>query len=538
MEQLKDLTALVAAHGVYALSVIFIFYQQRRAVKNLAEAQEGQDKRYFRMVHASVIAVTYALVTASTVIWFYATFQYQPVKIIKGEVIGLHKLAAAAAAVSVNEQLAPERSDIDFYPVDDVAKLDGEYKFRWALLATEDVRQLAFRFVQRSEAPDATTFHPVPPLGAPASTGPKRRISTLEKRFVLELGTSYSPRHVIQLTYRPDENPSRIGTLWRNHPDGKQVAVGWDESIPLPAAQVQPTESIQGVLLRKFFVTALAAPIVQEVFAADGSYDPALGRALAIQLASADLRTRLFARRILVQAGNRSFRFINDLLDRKVTTQPLDSATLLDSLSSAVDEIELKTPFSDEGQLKLAVSFYDARDYQSAAYRFEKAGNISGTDALNVARRAHAHLEAGSFAKSIQAFNEYLAGNLSKEERLWAYNGLSCAYQRAGRNDEAVMQSREALKIAPDSATTLNTLSYAYAKQGKNLPEALTLVERALKQKPDNSDYLETKGYVLYKLGRVSEGYELIRRADIMQPNHPDTQADLREVQAALARRR
>jgi hypothetical protein len=98
MEQLKDLTALVAAHGVYALSVIFIFYQQRRAVKNLAEAQEGPEKRYFRMVHASVIGVTYALVTASTVIWFYATFQYQPVKIIKGEVIGLHKLAAAQQA--------------------------------------------------------------------------------------------------------------------------------------------------------------------------------------------------------------------------------------------------------------------------------------------------------------------------------------------------------------------------------------------------------------------------------------------------------
>jgi len=70
MDQLKDLTALVAAHGVYALSVIFIFYQQRRAVKNLAEAQEATDKRHFRKVHASVIVVTYALVTASTIIWF------------------------------------------------------------------------------------------------------------------------------------------------------------------------------------------------------------------------------------------------------------------------------------------------------------------------------------------------------------------------------------------------------------------------------------------------------------------------------------
>ena len=70
---IEKLTLLVAAHGVYALSVIFIFYLLRRAYQNLQQAQTDEDRRYFRRAHAAVLAATFFLVAAASTVWWRST---------------------------------------------------------------------------------------------------------------------------------------------------------------------------------------------------------------------------------------------------------------------------------------------------------------------------------------------------------------------------------------------------------------------------------------------------------------------------------
>lgn len=539
METLSQLTTLIAAHGVYALSVIFIFFQQRRAVRNLFDARDGADKRYFRKVYTSVVIATYALVAASTVVWFYATFMYAPVKMITGEVSGLRKatlLSSDDNSVSISNQIAPERNDLEFYPVDDVARFDGGYRFRWAVFAKEDVSTLAFRFVHQYKAPRrANALRPFPTSDSSTSEEkPAFLERTIERRFVLDLGTISSLRRAIQLAYKPDTtDPTKVGTLWMHRPDGSVVAVTWASQ---PAEAPARSNSPQSRLLERFgLATLLAQSGAPALFARDGTYNADTGRALAIQLGSADLRTRLNARQMLVQAGPRSYRFVNDVLTKKVTGVSLDGRVLLDSLSTVVEEVELRgTSFPPQGHLKLAEAFYAVGDYDAAAYRFEKAGNITGDDSENLARQGHAYLEAGSFSKAAKALNAYLAGSLSPEQRVWALNALSVVYHQAGRLDESVAIRHEALKLAPNSASLLNGLAYTYAKQGKNLSEALALIDRALRQKPDFLEAQGTRGYILYKLGRFSEALPILRKNAVDLPKNSDAQNDLREAEQAL----
>lgn len=543
MEAMPNLTNLLAAHGVYALTVIFIFYQQRRAYQNLREASAGHERVYFRRVHVSVIAATYVLAVASTIVWFYATFMYQPVRLIKGEVNGLVKTIAESSGADVetrHQQLAPERAgDLDFYPVNDTPTLTGEYRFRWALLAREDLRHLAFRFVQESALPtDVPLLRPgVPGVDRVSDAGSRaQKRSVVEKRFVLDLDAlHYSPTRAIHLTYRSADDPASLGHLWLSREDGGFDQIKWADATDV----VQPRLLTR---LLELLSPALAAKSGVTMFEKDGTYKAEAGRALQLQLGSDELRTRLNARELLTQGGSASFKFIIDVLDKKIVAPPqsADWPLLIDSLLKAVDDIELRGErFPREGHLKLAVASYDIADYRSAAVHFDKAGDaLTRRDPMQMAMRGHSYVETERFAEAIDTLNQYLAADLSTQNRLWARNELGWLYHRTGRWTDAIREEKEALRLAPDSADAINSLAYTYAKQGTSLSEALTLIERAQALKRDDPNILETRGYILFRLGKTEQGLELIRKAAVKLPDDVDTQRDLKEVETATASRR
>jgi tetratricopeptide (TPR) repeat protein len=75
-------------------------------------------------------------------------------------------------------------------------------------------------------------------------------------------------------------------------------------------------------------------------------------------------------------------------------------------------------------------------------------------------------------------------------------------YQRNPLPDEVIPQ-----------ADIKNYLAYCYAQNEVNLEEALTLIDDALVDYPDSAAMLDTKGWVLYKLGRIDEAQDYLERA-------------------------
>lgn len=90
------------------------------------------------------------------------------------------------------------------------------------------------------------------------------------------------------------------------------------------------------------------------------------------------------------------------------------------------------------------------------------------------------------------------------------------------------------LSISPDHHPTLNYLGYMLADRGERLPEALEMIERALKTEPDNGAYLDSYAWVLFKMGRYQEALIQIQKAVSATNNDPIVIEHLGDIQYAL----
>lgn len=101
-----------------------------------------------------------------------------------------------------------------------------------------------------------------------------------------------------------------------------------------------------------------------------------------------------------------------------------------------------------------------------------------------------------------------------------------------GRWDEAEALQREELAREPKAPTRMNSLAYTLGGSGRNLDEALRLIDRALKQKPKNPFYLDTKGVILSKMNRLPEAEAVLRQSAGELPD-PEVFDHLADVLAA-----
>ncbi|HWS99022.1 MAG TPA: tetratricopeptide repeat protein [Pyrinomonadaceae bacterium] len=82
---------------------------------------------------------------------------------------------------------------------------------------------------------------------------------------------------------------------------------------------------------------------------------------------------------------------------------------------------------------------------------------------------------------------------------------LSSAQERAGDARGSEDSLRRILARDPDNATALNNLGYFLVERNERLPEALEMIQRAVRANPTNSSFLDSLGWAYFKLGRLDE---------------------------------
>ena len=101
--------------------------------------------------------------------------------------------------------------------------------------------------------------------------------------------------------------------------------------------------------------------------------------------------------------------------------------------------------------------------------------------------------------------------------RARVYTGLGIIFSRQGDYRKAEVEYRKAYELDPGFPMYANNLSYIYARQGKNLDEALRLANRALAAipatDPTRGYALDTRGWVYYQLGKYSEAESDVSQA-------------------------
>ena len=85
--------------------------------------------------------------------------------------------------------------------------------------------------------------------------------------------------------------------------------------------------------------------------------------------------------------------------------------------------------------------------------------------------------------------------------------------------EEALL--KDMLKIAPDNPEVLNGYGYELTMHNERLPEALSMVQRAVTASPTNGNYLDSLAWTQFKLGQVAQSMQTIQAASHSTPKNP-----------------
>ena len=112
------------------------------------------------------------------------------------------------------------------------------------------------------------------------------------------------------------------------------------------------------------------------------------------------------------------------------------------------------------------------------------------------------------------------------------------AYDRAHEWPRAETDLLRALDLAPDQPYVLNYLGYAWAEQGRNLPRARQMIERAVEQRPNDGSIVDSLGWILLRQGDKAGAVRTLERAVELQPEDSTVNGHLGDAYMAVGRRR
>jgi tetratricopeptide (TPR) repeat protein len=248
-----------------------------------------------------------------------------------------------------------------------------------------------------------------------------------------------------------------------------------------------------------------------------------------------------------VQAG--AFEKAVPLLQRVVSNQPgyAEGAFLLSAAqegagrtAEAVETLEAllaANPSFFRGQLRIAELYERQERWADAAAAYGRAQSLNPRAIGLTTRRAAALINGhepaqardllqGALSKSKQADSEpmllYLLAEAQRAlgetdaarttaQRILASDPndvrglhvMSLILQEQGDHTEAERVLRQLIARDPLDANALNSLGYMLAERGERLPEAVELLQRALKVEPDNPSYLDSLGWAYFQQGHL-----------------------------------
>jgi tetratricopeptide (TPR) repeat protein len=123
--------------------------------------------------------------------------------------------------------------------------------------------------------------------------------------------------------------------------------------------------------------------------------------------------------------------------------------------------------------------------------------------------------DTGKLPEAIAAFQDLIKRSPDDASLVYEYSGL---LEKAGRIGDAERALRDLLAKDPLDANALNSLGYLLADHGQRLDEAVDLVQRALKIEPDNPAFLDSLGWAYFRQGKLDLADAPLTRAAGQMP--------------------
>lgn len=130
-------------------------------------------------------------------------------------------------------------------------------------------------------------------------------------------------------------------------------------------------------------------------------------------------------------------------------------------------------------------------------------------------------------AKALDAA-EKLSPSDDQKEDVWFKRGAMLEHMK--KIDASEAEFRKVLKVDPDNDNALNYIGYMLADHSTRLNESLDMITKALQLSPENGAYLDSLGWVYFRLGKLSEAEENLRKAVQKTGSDPTVRDHLAQV--------
>jgi len=207
---------------------------------------------------------------------------------------------------------------------------------------------------------------------------------------------------------------------------------------------------------------------------------------------------------------------------------------------SAARQIAEIDPTDPRGPLALADAKTLEKDYTGAVATLEplvaRAGDAEvavGLYGRYATTLAGVYAAAGDRQKSVQTLEA--ARTRAPEDTAIGLN-LASAYDKANKVDQAEAVYRDLIKKDPENAEAMNDLGYMFAERDRKLDDAVTLIKQALAIETDNPAYLDSLGWAYFKQGKADLARDPLERAASAEPRASVIQSHLAEAYFRLKR--
>lgn len=91
--------------------------------------------------------------------------------------------------------------------------------------------------------------------------------------------------------------------------------------------------------------------------------------------------------------------------------------------------------------------------------------------------------------------------------------------EKANQIERMEKSLRKVIVLAPKNQHAYNALGYSLADRNMRLPEAFALISKALELAPEDPFIMDSMGWVQFRLGRLNEAEDMLRRAYALRPD-------------------
>jgi tetratricopeptide (TPR) repeat protein len=125
-------------------------------------------------------------------------------------------------------------------------------------------------------------------------------------------------------------------------------------------------------------------------------------------------------------------------------------------------------------------------------------------------------------AQAIDAYNRATALLNPPDKKDWPlYFARSVSEQAVKDNAASEADLQAALKLSPDQPEVLNYLGYTWVDEGRNLPQAVAMLEKARSLSPYDGYIVDSVGWAYFRLHRYEEASKTLQAAVLLVPGDP-----------------